>query len=331
MSSGQHPRTSVIMPVYKTADRVVSSIESVLAQTDPDFELLVMIDGSPDHSSEVVADFLREHPDERVRVFDNPVNAGVSTVRNQALDAARGDWIAFIDSDDHFRPNFLSTMHAYARESEVDLVVCSHTLLSADGTQRDRRAGKPGIRTGREATLELLSDDVTPYVWDKLVSAEAIRDVRFHTEVTRAEDALFCVSAYANSRRVAIIPSSLYEYTVDAGSATWGKITPVAESDALVEEIRRVAGPFLTTPAGRNAYQASRILTYLNNAQQAIVLQGEEAQKVLETCRRRIQWSGIPAVLRVKPVFGLAGILLKVSPNIYRILYGAYIRRMYGL
>lgn len=319
------------MPVYRTAARVVSSIESVLAQTDPDFELLVMIDGSPDNSSEVIEGYLREHPDERVRVFDNPVNAGVSAVRNQALDKARGDWIAFIDSDDHFRPNFLSTMHAFAASSDASLVVSSHTLLSTDGTQRDRQAGSPGVRTGRDAALELLSDNLTPYVWDKLISAESIRDVRFHTDVHRAEDALFCLAAYANSRRVAVIPTSLYEYTVDPHSATWGKVTPVTESDTLVSLMRDVAGPLLNTSRGRKAYEVSYILTYLNNAQQAIVMESPDGKKVIEECRERIDWAKLPTILRAKPVFGLAGILIKVSPRLYRILYGAYIQKMYGI
>ena len=82
------PRTSIIMPVYNTADSVVRAIESVLAQTDPDFELLVIIDGSPDNAAQVINDYLTQHPDQRIRVFDNPNNQGVSAVRNQGIDTA---------------------------------------------------------------------------------------------------------------------------------------------------------------------------------------------------------------------------------------------------
>ena len=98
------PRTSIIMPVYNTADTVVVAMESVLAQTDPDFELLVVVDGSPDHSSKVIREFLQNTPDPRIRLFDNEQNAGVSAARNQGLDEARGEWITFIDSDDTYRP-----------------------------------------------------------------------------------------------------------------------------------------------------------------------------------------------------------------------------------
>ena len=78
------PRTSVIMPVYNTASTVVKAIESVLNQSDPDFELLVMIDGSPDNSAKIIEQYLEKHPDQRVRVFNNPDNRGLSAMRTRA-------------------------------------------------------------------------------------------------------------------------------------------------------------------------------------------------------------------------------------------------------
>lgn len=319
------------MPVYNTAQRVVSSIRSVLEQTDPDFELLVMIDASPDDSSQVIADYLREHPDDRVRVFDNPVNQGVSGVRNQGLDAANGRWISFIDSDDHYRPNFLSTMHAFAEAHQADVVVCAHTLVSTDGRHRDRSVGPAGNRTGREAGLELLSDNLTPYVWDKLISADAVSAVRFPMDIHRAEDAVFCLGAYTGANRVTVIDPSLYEYTVDANSATWGKAVPVEESDRLLDHMSHQAGPLLETPEGRRAFKVSCILTYLNNAQQAIGVDNERGKDIISQCRRRITWAQVVTALRLKPVFGAAGTLLKTSPALYRTLYGMYVRRMYGI
>lgn len=319
------------MPVYNTEKRVVSAITSVLAQTDPDFELLVMIDASPDQSSETIHRFLSENPDSRVRVFDNRTNLGVSGVRNQALDEAKGRWVTFIDSDDRYRPNFLSTMHAYAQTHDADLVVCGHTLVSTDGSHRDRSAGSTGVRTGKQAGLELLEDNLTPYVWDKLISVDAITDVRFPMDIHRAEDAVFCLGAYTGSERTAVIEPSLYEYTVDANSATWRKVVPVEESDRLLEHLSQQAGHLLNEPQGLSAFKISCILTYLNNAQQAIGLDKAEGGEIISQCQRRISWNQIAAALRIKPVFGFAGILLKASPAAYRRLYGTYVRRMYGI
>ena len=184
------PRTSIIMPVYNTGGRVVDAIRSVLAQTDEDFELLILIDASPDDSSERIAQFLSDNPDARVRVFDNTVNRGVSAVRNQGLAAARGEWISFIDSDDAYRPDFLTSMHRAVSDANADIALCAHRITALGDAPRERIRVGPGRMTGYEAALRLLADTLTPYVWDKLFRASLFDDVRFAVDIKRAEDAL---------------------------------------------------------------------------------------------------------------------------------------------
>lgn len=325
------PRTSIIMPVYKTADRVLAAIESVLAQTDPDFELLVMIDASPDDAAERIDTFLKQRPDSRVRVFNNTVNRGVSAVRNQGLDEARGQWLAFLDSDDRYRPNFLSTLHAYAQTHQADIAVAGHTLIEADGSSRDRFRAHDGVRTGYRAAQELLSDQLTPYVWDKIIRASLVEGIRFREDIHRAEDALYCLEAYVRAQSLVVAPTSLYEYTVDPGGLTWGKITPLAESLRLMDYMQQAARPILDQTEGQRAYAVSYLLTFVNNAQQALVVGGPEAEGVIEGCRQQIKWQQVLATARLRPVYAAAGALLKLSPAAYRSLYGAYVKRTYGL
>ena len=137
------PRTSIIMPVYNTASTVIAAIKSVLAQTDPNFELLVMIDGSPDHSAQLIADYLQQNPDERVRVFNNPKNQGLSAMRNQGLDEARGDWVTFPDSDDALYPIFLERLHHHAERTGAQVVNCAHNMVATDGSTTQRLKGAP--------------------------------------------------------------------------------------------------------------------------------------------------------------------------------------------
>lgn len=324
------PRTSIVMPVYNTGDRVLRSIRSVLDQTDPDWELLVMIDASPDDASQVVAGFLAEHPDERVRVFDNSVNRGVSAVRNQALDAARGQWVSFLDSDDRYRPNFLATMHAFLEDTDAQVAVCGHTLVEPSGAERDRFRAKAGVYSGEAAARGLLADRMTPYVWDKMIAAEVAEGLRFPENIHRAEDAVFSLGAYAAAHRVVVVPSSLYLYTVDPGSATWGKVTPVEESARLVHALRTQAGDAATSVEGRRAMATSSVLTYLNNAQQAMVAKRPD-DAVVRDCGRRIAWRQLGQTLRVRPEYAAAGTVLKTAPGLYRSLYRSYVKRQYGL
>ena len=122
----KHPLVSVIMPVYNAEETVERAIRSVQSQTCPDWELLAVDDGSADGSGAVCDRCAQE--DARIRVFHTP-NAGVSHARNTALQAARGEWIAFLDSDDSYDPAFLQTMLANA--ADVDMVICMYRLMPA--------------------------------------------------------------------------------------------------------------------------------------------------------------------------------------------------------
>ena len=95
---------SVIVPVYKSEAFLGKCVESLLAQSFQDFELLLVDDGSPDDSGAMCDAYAAK--DSRVRVIHKP-NGGVSSARNAGLDAARGDYVVFVDSDDYVDPSYL--------------------------------------------------------------------------------------------------------------------------------------------------------------------------------------------------------------------------------
>ena len=307
------PRTSIIMPVYNTASTVIAAIESVLAQTDPDFELLVMIDGSPDDSAQLIADYLQRNADERVRVFDNPENRGPSAVRNQGLDAARGAWVAFLDSDDTLYPTFLERLHHHAERTGAQVVNCAHTMVSTDGTTTQRLKGAPGTLTGQQAAFALLKDELSPYPWDKLIDRSLLEGVYFPEDIRRAEDECVILDCYLRAQSVTVIDEPLYAYAVNAGSLTWSRITPLAETrrllDYFAKSLQRTSTYHL--PEGQEALTVARVLAYLNNAQQALIVGGEDAPATLAGCRRGFSVRDALLVLRQRPVFGAAGLLLK--------------------
>ncbi|WP_303990053.1 glycosyltransferase family 2 protein [Rothia mucilaginosa] len=327
------PRTSIIMPVYNTASTVIAAIESVLAQTDPDFELLVMIDGSPDHSAQLIAEYLQQNPDERVRVFDNPENRGPSAVRNQGLDEARGVWVAFLDSDDTLYPTFLERLHYHAERTGSQVVNCAHNMVATDGTTTQRLKGAPGTLTGKEAAFALLKDELSPYPWDKLIARSLLEGVYFPADIRRAEDECVILDCYLRAQSVTVIDEPLYAYAVSAASLTWSRITPLDETARLLEYFEKSLQRTSTyhLPAGQEALTIARVLAYLNNAQQALIVGGESASAVLAGCRAGFTVSDALLALRIRPVFGAAGLLLKTSMPLYRLLYGAYVKRVYNL
>ncbi len=99
------PNVSVIIPTYNSAKFLPETIESVLGQTYQDFELIIIDDGSTDHTKEVIASYLKDHP-QKIKYFYQK-NSGVSAARNHGMQAAKGSFIAIIDSDDLWFPGRL--------------------------------------------------------------------------------------------------------------------------------------------------------------------------------------------------------------------------------
>ena len=104
---------SVIMPSYNTGEYIAASIESVLAQTYPNWELLIVDDCSTDSTVEVI----RRYQDPRIILLKNKTNSGAALSRNYALREAKGRWIAFLDSDDTWEPEKLEKQLRFMQEN----------------------------------------------------------------------------------------------------------------------------------------------------------------------------------------------------------------------
>lgn len=114
------PQISVIVPVYNAEKYLHRCIDSILAQTFSDFELLLIDDGSKDNSGRICDEYAAK--DSRIRVFHKK-NGGVSSARNMGLDNAKGDWITFVDSDDWIETEFLNEC---LQGNDVDYIIVSY-------------------------------------------------------------------------------------------------------------------------------------------------------------------------------------------------------------
>ena len=126
------PRVSVIMPAYNSEKTISEAISSVLGQTFADFELIIVNDCSTDGTIEIINGFAESDP--RIIVINNDENSGVSYSRNAAIAAARGEWIAFLDSDDMWREDKLaSQLRLMENNPESDICYTASAFVDADG------------------------------------------------------------------------------------------------------------------------------------------------------------------------------------------------------
>jgi glycosyltransferase involved in cell wall biosynthesis len=123
--------TSIIMPSYNSSDYIEASIESIVRQTVGDWELLVSDDGSTDATLSVVERFVRS--ESRIRLITNGGNRGAALARNAAIEAAQGRYIAFLDSDDLWKPEKLERQIAFMREHDLAFTFSSYDRIDEVG------------------------------------------------------------------------------------------------------------------------------------------------------------------------------------------------------
>ncbi len=171
---------SVIIPVYNVYSYIREALESVIHQSYPYLEILIIDDGSTD-GSELICDEYKRDP--RVRVI-HQANKGLSAARNTGLDIMTGDFVAFLDPDDAYHTDFIQNMISALLQNEADLVICNYSKIKTTGllTQGDKRKS-PFIRTGvydRCKALRALADNYFDHsIWNKLYRCEIWRDIRF--------------------------------------------------------------------------------------------------------------------------------------------------------
>jgi teichuronic acid biosynthesis glycosyltransferase TuaG len=122
---------SVIMPAYNAATTIRRSIDSVLAQTRRDLELIIVDDGSTDSTQALVEEYARA--DTRVRLHRQVTNAGVAAARNAGIERAQGEYVAFLDSDDWWHPRKLELQIEQMQASDARVSYCAYQRIDEDG------------------------------------------------------------------------------------------------------------------------------------------------------------------------------------------------------
>ena len=125
---------SVILPSYCSEAHLSQAIDSVLAQTHSSWNLLIVDDQSPDGAWEIAQSYARR--DARIRCIQNERNLGVAATRNRGIELARGEWAAFLDSDDMWHPEKLETQLAAAKSAGADLVYTSYAMFRDEDQHR---------------------------------------------------------------------------------------------------------------------------------------------------------------------------------------------------
>lgn len=211
------PQTSIILPCYNVENYLPRAIESVLNQTNPNFELLVVIDGSPDNSKAIAETYALK--DNRIQVYEKP-NGGLSDARNYGLERAKGEFIYFMDPDDWIEPNLLEDNLKLIEQKQLDFVVFgyfqdnlgySENLLSSQETIPKVDAYH---KSRAEPKIDIYHVGLLGYAWNKIYRKSFLDENNyiFPKGITLVEDILFNAPIYTNSNAIYFNRQGYYHY-----------------------------------------------------------------------------------------------------------------------
>ena len=210
------------MPCYNIREYLPRCIESILAQTYKNLEVILISDGSTDGTDEIIREYAKK--DSRIiHIFKE--NTGVSDTRNRGLDIATGDYIGFVDGDDYIDPEMYETLLKNAIENNADISHCGYQMVFPSRVDYYYNTGKKVIQDNKKGVRDIIVGDyVEPGVWNKLYRSDILKELRMPPDIKINEDVIFNFYAFVNSQKSVYEDLPFYHYILRKGSAATSKI-----------------------------------------------------------------------------------------------------------
>lgn len=212
---------SIIIPIYNAEKWLEECIHSVLAQSDPDFELLLIDDGSKDCSSSICEKYQKK--DTRIRWIRQP-NQGVSSARNAGLNRANGEFLLFMDADDIMHPRMIEILKQADHEFHSDCYFWDYQEFKQELLLAESPNAACTICQTDDLLIQVVSSKgkVLGYVWNKAFRRSCVENIRFDIDIRLQEDVLFVCRCLASGRikQCCKLDMVLYGYRQHAQSAT---------------------------------------------------------------------------------------------------------------
>lgn len=206
------PLVSIIVPVYRVEQYLRTCIESVLSQSYSNWEMILVDDGSPDNCGEICDDFAKI--DQRINVI-HKVNGGLSSARNAALDLPpKGDFVSFLDSDDFWHPDYLSTMVDLQQKFAADIVQCDFVRGTATTFPLLNKEVKFDVLNNHDVFLKEKANII---MCGKLFKKNLFDTIRMPVGLYN-EDDWTSWKLYYRAKTIVVTNQALYYYTINPSS-----------------------------------------------------------------------------------------------------------------
>ena len=214
-------KVSVIVPIHNAEKTLSRCVESILAQSYRNLEIILVNDGSSDGSLNICQSFV--DIDDRVVIIDKK-RGGVSSARNSGLMAATGDFIQFVDADDTIQLNMTEKLVENIFETNADIVVCGYNRISGKSIDLKRPEGVIYSNGSdfKDTFVELYKGAFFNAPWNKLYRRDKIKTL-FDESTSMGEDLLFNLAYFSNCDKIFVINDNLYNYEATYQNSLAGK------------------------------------------------------------------------------------------------------------
>ena len=285
------PLVSIILPVYNAQNHIARCLESICAQSWQNIEVIVLNDGSKDHSLPVCEEFRAR--DSRIVLVDKE-NSGVSDTRNLGLKLASGKYVQFVDSDDYIAPGCYQYLHTLLEEG-ADIAECDFVETERNDAVFGTDAGEISFYTPLEAMRCHIRDTAfRQLIWNKLYRRETVGDIRFPVG-TKIDDEFFTYRVLGNAKRLVRSTRKLYAYRQQPDSVMHGGFS-LRRLEGVQAQEQRLA--YLKTHMPSLEYEGrANLFLYCQYVMQMSIqyLSGEELRQAKESLRKTV--SGLTPLL----------------------------------
>lgn len=214
MANCENVKVSIIVPIYNVEKYIQRCVNSLIIQTHKNIDIILVDDGSPDRSGEII-DRLQQR-DSRIQVIHTE-NQGVSCARNEGLRIAKGEYVMFVDGDDWVDTNYVAYFLELAMKNECDIAFSKNNYSVLDNVSIDEYE----IVDAEKAIEWIYSGEIFVAVWNKIYSMRVIKDynINFDSQIWYGEGMLFNIDILQNVERVAVGELSVYHQTINPDSA----------------------------------------------------------------------------------------------------------------
>ena len=203
-------KVSVIVPVYNVYEYLDKCLNSLVNQTLKDIEIIVVNDGSPDNSEEIITKYQKKYP-KKIKAYKKE-NGGLSDARNYGIKKATGEYIGFVDSDDYVDTQMYEKMYNKAQKDKLDIVLCDTINLYEDGQEII-------IKSNLNYTDDIVKNYLLspPMAWLRLYKKELFNDLEFKKGIYY-EDLELTPRMVKYTKKIGFLDEALYYYLQRSGS-----------------------------------------------------------------------------------------------------------------